>query len=181
MKKRSAMGELVWDHAVQDIPELGLSMERAADKGELEAIARALDLIACAPVTARYTITPNGLGRYRLKGRLYARVEQACVVTLEPVASTIEEPIDVVFWPSEALPAPTSGVVELDEEADPEPIREGRIEGGRVVFECLAASIEPFPRSPGAALERNSSSPTGEAGGEADSPFAALASLRPKG
>ena len=74
-------------------------------------------------------------------------------MTLEPVDSTIEESFDVTFWPQEDMPAPASGEVDLDEEADPEPIVAGQIAVGRVVFECLAAAIDPFPRKPDATLD----------------------------
>ena len=75
-------------------------------------------------------------------------------MTLEPVDSTIEEVFDVTFWPEEDMPAPRGGEVDLDEEADPEPIVGGQIDVGRVVFECLAAAVDPFPRRPDATLDR---------------------------
>jgi hypothetical protein len=104
---------LGWDHAVADIPALGLSVQRTAEPGECNRIARALDLLGCA-LRLDYVIVPSGSGRYRLTGTLKARVEQACGVTLEPVASTIEEGLDLRFWPAAEIPAPTSGEVDLD-------------------------------------------------------------------
>ena len=169
---------LGWDHAVADIPAAGLSVQRTAEPGECDRIARALDLLACA-LSLDYTIVPSGSGRYRLTGTLTARVEQPCGVTLEPVTSAIEERLDLRFWPAEDIPAPTSGEVDLDGEEDPEPIVEDRIGVGRVAFECLAAAIDPFPRKPEATLERSSTGGA-EALGKADSPFAVLANLRPK-
>jgi hypothetical protein len=169
---------LAWDHAVADIPPVGLSVQRTAEPGECNDIARALDLLACA-LSLDYVIVPSGSGRYRLTGTLKARVEQACGVTLEPVASTIEERLDLRFWPAADIPAPTSGEVDLDGEEDPEPIVEDRIGVGRVAFECLAASIDPFPRKPEAILEKRSTGGE-EALAAADSPFAVLANLRPK-
>jgi hypothetical protein len=86
----------------------------------------------------------------------------------------------VAFWPAEDIPAPTSGVVDLDDELDPEPIVAGQIAVGRVVFECLTAAIDPFPRKPDATLDRTSTAPDGDDGGKPESPFAVLANLRPK-
>ena len=106
-------------------------MQRTAEPGECNDIARALDLLACA-LSLDYVIVPSGSGRYRLTGTLKARVEQACGVTLEPVASTIEEHLDLRFWPAADIPAPTSGEVDLNGEEDPEPIVEDRIGVGRV-------------------------------------------------
>jgi hypothetical protein len=181
MQRNEAPGELAWEHAIRVIPQSGLAIERAALAGELTAIARALDLIACVRLTAEYTITPIGRGRYRLAGRLRAEVEQACVVTLESIGSTIEECLDVDFWPAEDIPAPASGEVDIDEDFDPEPIREGRIGVGRVICACLAAAIDPFPRKPGAVLERHATVSAAEAGDGGHSPFAVLARIRSRG
>jgi len=175
----TAADELSWEHRVEEVPESGLSAERTAEPGERVAVARALDLIALTLLCAQYSITPNGRGRYRLKGSLTAEIEQACVITLESVASTITERFDVSFLPTADMPARESGVLTMDEEFDPEPIREGRIAVGRVVFETLAAAIDPFPRQPGATLERHSTAPQESAGGMA-SPFSVLANLRDK-
>jgi hypothetical protein len=175
-----APGGLAWDHAVEDIPPCGLRAERAAEPGELAAIAGALDLIACSRLTARYLVAPAARESFRVTGRLEACVEQACVVSLEPVGAEIAEDFDVLFSPAEDIPAPTSGEVDWDGDLDPEPIVGGRIQVGRVIFECLATAIEPFPRKPDAILERHSTGPEGGDGGGAQSPFAILASFRSK-
>jgi uncharacterized protein DUF177 involved in 23S rRNA accumulation len=172
--------ELVWEHAVRDVPERGLSSAREATPDELGAVASALDLLACKSLTAAYSIVPTANGRYHLTGTLRAEVMQACVVTLDPVDSTIEESFDVTFWPEEEMPEPSSGALDLDEEPDPEPIVSGQIAVGRVVFECLAAAIDPFPRRPDAVLDRNSAAAAEGAVGKTESPFAVLANIKPK-
>jgi uncharacterized metal-binding protein YceD (DUF177 family) len=173
-------GELTWDHAVTDIPESGLSTGRRATPEELEAITRALDLVACSSVSATYTIMPTGGGHYRLSGRLQASLQQACVVTLEPVAEDVDEAFDVSFWPQDHMPEPASGEIDLDDEPEIEPIVAGQIEVGRVVFECLAGAINPFPRKADAALERVAASPRGRPDDKAENPFAVLAKIKEK-
>jgi hypothetical protein len=168
-------GEIMWDHPTQDIPEAGLTVERAADSGERERIAAAIDLTACVKLEARYSITPLSLGRYKLAGDLHAELEQACVVTLEPVASTIDETFAVIYWPPEVMPEPPDGQVDIDGEPDAEPIRSGQIDAGRIVFETLAAAVDPFPRRAGATFEGPLSSPQAD---RPESPFAVLASLK---
>ena len=98
-------GELTWDHAVHDIPDSGISTTRHATPQELEAIARALQLVACSSLTSTYTIMPIGDRHYRLSGRLQASLQQACVVTLEPVQEAIEETFEVTFWPQAEIPS----------------------------------------------------------------------------
>ena len=174
-------GELTWDHAVLDIPESGLSSERRATPEELEAIAGALELIVCSSLVATYTIMPTGGGHYRLSGRLQASLQQACVVTLEPVAEEIDETFDIAFWPEADIPEPASGEIDLDDEPEIEPIIAGQIEVGRVVFECLAGAISPFPRKADAALDHVAASPRGRPGDKAENPFAVLAKIKEKG
>lgn len=174
----STTGPLTWVHATRDIPESGLSREHEAGPDELASIARALDLIACTALRATYALAPTVDGRYRLSGALRAEISQACVVTLEPVASTIEECFDMAFWPQEDMPPPRSGAVDLDEEPDPEPIVAGQIDVGHVVFECLAAAIDPFPRKEGATLDWRSPAPAQDSAAVPESPFAVLANLK---
>ena len=179
-QKTSMAADLTWQHATRDIPQSGLTREREAAPDELARVARALDLIGCASLRTAYTIAPTAGGRFRLSGHLRAEISQACVVTLEPVDSTIEEGFDVTFWPEEDVPAPHGGEVDLDEEADPEPIVAGQIDVGRVVFECLAASVDPFPRKPDATLDRSTSQPTVGGASKPESPFAILANVKTK-
>jgi uncharacterized protein DUF177 involved in 23S rRNA accumulation len=179
-RKTDTPTELAWEYATQSIPERGLSDERKASPEELAAIARALDLLACRSLSAAFTIMPTVGGRYHLTGTVRADVTQACVVTLDPVDSAIEEAFDVTFWPERDMPAPSGGALDIDEEADPEPIVAGQIAVGRVVFEHLAAAIDPFPRMPDAALERDTATGAAGAPGTSDSPFAVLANIKPR-
>lgn len=172
--------EFVWDHPTSDVPETGLSATRAASPDELEAVARALGLIACSSLEVSYVITPSGGGRYALSGTLHAQVVQACVVTLDPVTSATEESFQASFWPEEDLAPPRGGVLDLDEAADPEPIVGGQIVVGRIVIECLAESLDPYPRKPGATLDLREAAPAGGAGGKPESPFAVLANIKTK-
>jgi len=173
-------GELDWDHAVRDIPEGGLAVERAASPQELESIALALDLVACRSLTVRYAVAPRGGGHVQVSGKLEAEVEQTCVVTLEPLINEVADSFSVDYWPETEMPEPGGGAVDMHDEPDLEPIVAGRIEVGRVVFECLAGAIDLFPRKPGVTIEPPTASPDGGGSTRPDSPFAALARLKNK-
>jgi hypothetical protein len=177
------LGELAWDHAVQDIPEEGLAVERSASAEECEAVARALDLLACKSLTARYALSLRGGGHVHLSGTVKAQVEQSCVVTLEPLLNQVEESFKVDYWPEADMPEPSS-VVDMHDEPDLEPIVAGRIEVGSVVFQAVANGIDLFPRKPGVTFEvpdteggegSQRANPANPAG-----PFAALAKLKGK-
>lgn len=176
------LGELAWDHAVRDIPEEGLAVERAASAEECAAVARALDLLSCASLTARYTIGSRSGGHVHLWGTVEAVVEQSCVVTLEPLLSRVAESFRVDFWPDGDIPEPVGGELDFADQTDLEPIVAGRVEVGNVVFQAVANGIDLFPRKPGATFELaappgsdDGSHPTGSTG-----PFAALAKLKNK-
>lgn len=172
--------ELDWDHAVTNIPEAGLQVERAASPEEREEIARALDLIACSSLTASYALAPRSGGHFRLTGTLKAQIEQSCVVTLEPLTNDVAESFNVDYWPETEIPSPASGVVDVHDEADLEPIVTGRINVGRVIFECLAGAIDLFPRKPGVTFEAPEAPSENGAPGKSDGPFAALARMKSK-
>ena len=174
-------GELTWEHAVHDIPDSGVSAERRATPEELGAIARALEIVACSSLTATYPIKPTGGWHYRLFGELRASLQQACVVTLEPVDEEVNETFEIAFWPEADIPEPASGEIDLDDEPEIEPIIAGQIEVGQVVFECLAGAINPFPRKADAALEHVAASPRGRPDDKAENPFAVLARIKEKG
>jgi len=173
--------ELAWDLPVRDVPEAGMSGARDAAPDELAAVARTLDLIACTRLCAQYAIAPMAAGRYRLSGRIQAAVTQACVVTLDPVDSTVEEHFEATFCPQEDMPVPASGEVAIDDAPEPEPIIAGQIAVGRVVFESLAAALEPYPRKPGAVLDWQPAPPADTGQIPPASPFAVLAKLKSKG
>jgi hypothetical protein len=170
------LDELGWEHAVQDIPESGLALERSASPEELEAVARSLELLGCRSLVARYALTPRGGGHVQLIGSLQAQVEQSCVVTLEPLLNNVAADFKVDYWPETELPEPGGGVVDIDDEAELEPIVAGRIEVGRVVFQALAGAIDLFPRKPGVSFEV----PPDAADDRPESPFAALARMKDK-
>ncbi|HEY7552878.1 MAG TPA: DUF177 domain-containing protein [Hyphomicrobiaceae bacterium] len=170
-------GELAWEHAVQDIPEEGLAVERSASPGEREAIARSLELLGCRSLGVRYALVPRGGGHVHLSGSLQAQVEQTCVVTLEPLLNDVAASFKVDYWPETEMPEPSGGAVDMQEdEADLEPIVAGLIEVGRVVFESLAGAIDLFPRKPGVTFEQ----PEDGGGSSRPSPFAALARIKDK-
>jgi hypothetical protein len=172
------LGELAWVHAVQDIPEDGSSVERTASLAECEAVARALDLLGCKSLTARYTLSRRGGGHVHLSGTVRAEVEQSCVVTLEPLLNEVQESFSVDYWPEGEMPEPTGGEVDMSDQPDLEPIVAGRIEVGNVVFQAVANGIDLFPRKPGVAFEPPA--PGGDDGSRPTGPFAALAKMKSK-
>lgn len=165
-----------WSHSVLDIGTGGLARDHTATAEELASFAKALGLIRMSAAKTSYRIDRLAGGAYRLKGRIIADVEQACVVSLEPVAAHVDEAFDVEFWPD--LPEADGGEDKaVLDERDVERLDDGVIPVGRIVFETLSAGLDPYPRKQGAEFEWVDKPATLP---EKTSPFAALAKLKDK-
>jgi hypothetical protein len=166
---------LDWAHGVTEIPVGGRHVQRTATDAERTAIAASLEVPECHLFEASYAVEAMAGGRYRLKGTLSAEVVQLCVVTLEPIRQDIRDDVDVTFCPAESMPEAGEGEREILSEPDTEIIQDGRIAVGHVLFEVLAAAIDPYPRAEGAEFDWRD--PAADAVTE-HGPFAALAKLK---
>ena len=165
-----------WDHPIVDIPDGGLAHERNAKPEDLAALAKAFGMLSLTELRAAYRINRLAGGAYRLKGRVVATGEQACVVSVEPVAAKLDEPFNVEFWPGLKDGDGGEDKTILDER-DVERLEGGTVAVGRIVFETVSAGLDPYPRKQGAEFEWQE-----KASAEAQklSPFAALAKLKDK-
>jgi len=163
---------------VLQIPESGLHRELDADDAVRKAVADAAGLREIFSAHASLDVTPKGGGRFQVVGRVWGRVGQTCVVTLDPIENDIDEPIDLIFAPPEQIPQ-LADLVDDAAEGDaeipdpPEPIENGVINLGRVATDALFLGIDPYPRRPDAVFE----TPAAIADPE-DHPFAALKALQ---
>ncbi len=174
------MTGLEWTHAMREVPAAGLAVARTATPEEAARVAEALDILGVEALVATYRIKPVPGGRYRLAGEIKARVVQACVVSLEPVVAEISSPFEVILAPAEALAGNTRGPDGDEADADGidtplvEPIVNGEVDVGRIVYEELTSQLDPYPRRPDANFEW-----TDDRLAAADvHPFAKLAHLR---
>ena len=172
------MALLNWSHREAALTGSETRFQHKATADECREIAAALDILACDFIEADYKIIPLPQGRYRVRGEFHSSVEQACVVSLEPVYSKLYETFDIEFWPASQLP--DLGEIELsDPDAeDPEPFTAGCLEVGHLIYELLASRIEQYPRKQGknfniAETKRQPFTP-------ADTPFAELGLLKNK-
>jgi len=171
--------ELVWEHAVRDVPERGLSSAREATPDELAAAASALDLLACKSLAATYSIVPTANGRYHLSGTLRAEVVQACVVTLEPIEAEVRGDFERRYLPrAEFKPGEASAHdIQIDPEGeDPAEILEREIDVGEILVEELSLALDPYPRKLGVEFV-----PQQDTVAKPENPFAVLAKPPVKG
>jgi uncharacterized protein DUF177 involved in 23S rRNA accumulation len=158
---------------VEAIPREGLETRIEADEAERAALAAFNGLPAIGRLVATFGLKHAAGGVIIVRGEVAADVTQTCVVTLEPFAASLVEPIDLRFAPpSEAISGRASDEgAELDNEERPDPIVHGKIDLGALAAEFLTLGLDPYPRKPGVAFE----APKDKSDTPSASPFGALA------
>lgn len=167
---------LDWSHLTAEIPERALKRSRTATEPERIALSKALDILSCDALEATYQITPLSGGGYRLEGGIDAAVTQACVVSLEPVTGRVAESFSVEFQ-REVQEDVADADVQILAAAEVEPIENDSIDVGRIVYETLAAGLDPYPRKDNVAFGWTDP----KASENAANPFAILKKLKDRG
>jgi uncharacterized metal-binding protein YceD (DUF177 family) len=101
------------------------------------------------------------------------------VVSLEPVETAIDVPVEVEFWPAPLIE-------ELERKAEdpgqsglldwPEAITDGTIDLGPMIYETLATTLDPYPKKAGVSFQWSEGPESAE--GSESGPFAALKRLK---
>ncbi len=149
--------------------------EIAAAPQERAALVRRFGLLGLDLLTATLRLeSGGGAGLLRLDGHLSAEVTQACVVSLEPVASRVEEDFSLLFsldgGPTAVSATAREVVVDPEAEEPPDALGSGGLDLGEAVAQQLALALNSYPRAPGAALseaetpESDTDAPTGPFG-----------------
>lgn len=160
------------------IPESGLRQDIVADDAVRERVAALAGARAIPRLEASFALKPYGQEGIRVSGQVRGRVAQTCVVTLEPMESEIDEPVDLVFMPErlQSEPAIDEEVnleVHLEGDDAPELLVNDTVDLGAIATEFALLGIDPYPRKPGVAFE-----PPAVEDDPGGHPFAALAALK---
>lgn len=148
-------------------------MRVEADADERRRLAGRFGLLSLSRLEADYRLTRDG-ERVVATGRLVADVVQPCSVTEDPVPAAITTDFEIRFVPDVA----DAGEDELElDEADCDSVfyEGGAIDLGEAAAQTLALALDPYPRSPGAAVALKEAGVVSE--GEAG-PFGGLAALK---
>jgi uncharacterized metal-binding protein YceD (DUF177 family) len=160
---------------IDSMPAEGRTLRLVVEPAEREAIAAQLELsqLNALVISAHVSRFRGGL---QLDGKLEARLVQPCVVTLEPVYQTLEEPLERVFLPVNKRRHDSQSEILVDVEGEdmPDYFDGNEIDLSEVIIETLALAIDPYPRAPGA----GTAIPTGDPINEDESPFARLKALK---
>jgi len=142
---------------VNRLPKNGAEVTLEADADQRAGLAQAHDLQTVESFVAQFTIKGWKGDGVIVSGRVQAKITQPCVVTLEPIASEIDEEISSVFVPENSKLARRADETEivLDPEADdlPETFSGDSIDLGALAEEFFALGIDPYPRKEGISLQ----------------------------
>ncbi len=165
---------LQWSIDTYSVAHAAASFSFEASAQELDALKRYASVEEVTGFKAQVKVSPLAGERFRVSGRLQARLVQSSVIDLESVPATIEEDFSAEYCPAEAIAEGSPDAIPF--EADPpEAIVAGKIPIGAFLSELFLTAIEPYPRNPDDTFEWTSPHPEPET-----SPFASLAEFKPK-
>lgn len=156
--------------AISDVPEAGRHLDLIADEAVRAGIAELANLRDVSRLEAVFDVALRGRGGLHVTGQVQATVGQVCVVTLEPIDNEINEPIDLLFMPEEAVAG--GGEADPTDDDGPEPLIGGIVDLGAIATEFLLLGVDPYPRKAGAVFQAP------QIGTEPAHPFAVLATLK---
>lgn len=184
-----------WSHTFEadEVADEAVCLSISPDEDVMPALCRRLGVGGFESLSADLTLARvQGNMTIHVKGHIRARVEQECVVSLDPVFTEIDETFEAWFAdPDQAvtlvkakrerLTKSGAGEVPLLEESDdPEAIIDGVIDLGDLVTQHLSLVIDPYPHGEGVEYEYGDDNPRKVPEGFKDNPFAALKNWKQK-
>lgn len=147
------------------------------DPEQTEALARELGLLDLRKLRFEGEIRPQGKHDWHLTATLGATAVQPCSVTLQPVTTRIDAPVERLYLADFRAPSETEAEMPEDDSVEPLP---AVIDLREVMAEALALELPDYPRAPDAEPGDATFTPPGAAPlqDEELKPFAGLAALK---
>ncbi len=156
MKHHEAKSPVSFIARVARLPKKGMPIVIDANEAQRQRLAAVHGLESVERFVAEMLVAPWKRNGVRVDGRVEADVTQACVVTLEPLAAHIDEPVSAIFLPEDSrLGREGFGeggeiVLSVDGPDSPETFDGESIDVGALAEEFFGLAIDPYPRKPGA-------------------------------
>ena len=167
------------------LPAKGRRVKLEPDKRERKRLADEASVLSVEWFVAELVFKRWQVNVVSITGTVRANLTQECVVTLEPLQTTVHEEVDRTFVPegSKLLRPKLNNegelIVDYDGRDEPEPFVGENLDAWEIAIEHFLIGIDPYPRKPGAEF-----TPLIESDGSdslKESPFAALKGLiKPK-
>lgn len=137
---------------VARLPKKGMPVVIEASEAERAELARAHHLVAVDTFRAELTVLAWKRNGVSVQGSVVADIIQSCVVTLEPLAATVDEAVAAVFLPEdsklgrELFDVGGEIMIDLDGPDSPEIFSGDSIDVGALAEEFFGLGIDPYPR-----------------------------------
>lgn len=177
-----------WSHYIssEDIDVKPMKVRVSVSKDSIPALCGRLGLSSIESLDVDFVLTRNSVSKaINVKGKIKASLHQKCVVSMDPIAESVDESFEAWFAePSKAVSftkvrrdrmsiQDQSEQPMLEENDDPEEIVDGNIDLGELATQHLSLSLSPYPRKEGASYD-NKEEALSEEDGMYNNPFAAL-------
>ncbi len=140
---------------------------------ECDRLARFLGTVAVRRLQADVALTRRGR-QVRSDVHVRADVVQACVVTLDDLDTTLDEEFTLIYDPDVRPGGEFDELLCVTDDDPPEPLVDETVDVGAAVCEMMALALDPWPRKPGAEVDRDLVAVQSRHA----SPFAVLRSLK---
>ncbi|MHA6685535.1 YceD family protein [Mesorhizobium sp. A556] len=144
---------------VARLSQKGVRVVVEADPAQRAELAAEHGLLSVEAWRADLQVVPWKRNGIRIAGRVEADITQACVVTLEPVAAHINEPVEGLFLPQDSKLArhgfDDGGEILIDADGpdSPETFSGDTVDVGALAEQLFGLAIDPYPRKTGVALD----------------------------
>ncbi|MBN9237884.1 MULTISPECIES: YceD family protein [Phyllobacteriaceae] len=144
---------------VSRLPQKGMPVRIEATAAQREALAKDHELQSVERYVADLLVTPWKRHGVKVSGSVEADITQACVVTLEPVTTHIDEAVEGLFLPEESklgrqgFEGGGEILIDADGPDSPETFSGDTIDVGALAEQFFGLGIDPYPRKPGVELE----------------------------
>ncbi|WP_192182608.1 YceD family protein [Mesorhizobium amorphae] len=159
MKHADARGPVSFVANVARLPHKGLPVVIDADDRQRAALAGEHELLSVERYRAELLVAPWKRNGVKVSGRVEADITQACIVTLDPVAAHIDEPVEALFLPEQSklgrqgFEGGGEIVLDADGPDSPETFSGNTIDVGALAEQFFGLAIDPYPRKAGASVE----------------------------
>lgn len=189
------ISESEWSYILEadDVEAKPIKITISPDEQQKAQLVNRLNILAIDSLSADLELRrEQGNMVVHISGHIKAALKQACVVTLEPVETYVDEAFEAWFADVDQAISlskakhdrmtKTGGaeVPILDEKDDPEPIIDGKIDLGELVTQHMSLAINPYPHAEGVHYEYGDDEPKKVPEEFKTNPFAALKDWKSK-
>lgn len=186
--------ESEWSHYIdaEEVTAEKLRLSITPDKEARKNLVRRLGVLNFDTLKADLVLQREQGGMViHVSGHITATLQQSCVVSLDPVETKVNENFEAWFADQDQAialakvkhdqQAKMNGETPiLEEQEDPEPIVDGKIDLGELVTQHLSLSINPYPHAEGVHYEYGDDEPQKVPEAFKNNPFAALKDWKAK-